>query len=348
MGVRQERQVKPIAFDPSLSTSSSAPPVSPLSILAHVRRSLRTQLMVGVVRWEVERRGWWEGGGADVTQLPLEVLSRVFRFLDARSLALAATVSREWRVHADDDWLWERHVTFTFLRGGEEGGGGKEGVSWRERFHQLQAGAVDQRAPLLYFPTITSCVGWGVANPQRLLNCDVCVILVWSYRGASPHILSGQQRTTTFYRFIVLSFYRFIVASLHRCIVASLHRCIVASSHDWNSMVSPQRLEVPFFSCWEEGVYSRPSSCSCAVQPRRVWRSNRAWCQVCRKLIWAPASVSESNPLPALECGGMCGHGNGHLPYDAETVRTPFHTCEPLFALVQNLLFRIWIEQLAS
>lgn len=80
-------------------------------------------------------------GGAEMTQLPMDILNRVFRFLDARSLATASTVSSEWHFHAEEERLWEQHVGFTFL-GGEEGSAGKEEVLWRERFQELQAGAV--------------------------------------------------------------------------------------------------------------------------------------------------------------------------------------------------------------
>ena len=96
----------------------------------------------GIVKRHLEREGGGGGrGGAEMTQLPMDILNRVFRFLDARSLASASSVSTEWHSHAEDEWLWEQHVRFTFFKG-EEGSVGKEEVSWRERFQELQAGAV--------------------------------------------------------------------------------------------------------------------------------------------------------------------------------------------------------------
>ena len=137
----------------------------------------------------------------------------------------------------------------------------------------------------------------------------------------------------SFYRFIFFLFYRFIVLSFYRFIVLLFYRFIVLLSHDLKSMVTTfihttQRFDVLHFECREGGGYSLGSPLpSCAAHPRLVWQSNRAWCQACRKPVWAPASMLESDPLSVLEregegCGKACEHRNRHLPHDAKTVCT--------------------------
>lgn len=77
--------------------------------------------------------------GAEMIQLPMDVMNRVFQFLDAPSLASASCVSSDWHSYAKDDMLWESHVRFTFFRGEERSVRKEEASRWEE-FRALQGG----------------------------------------------------------------------------------------------------------------------------------------------------------------------------------------------------------------